>query len=186
MLRPTLILCVALAPGLSGAAERTPLTPGTGAGGTRLGGAQADVRKQLGKPARSFPTHGGCSADTWRTDGEEVEVVYRSGRAVQIKVTSERFRTRNGLSTASPFAQIRRLHPHLKRTMYLYDMETGKGLDYYDDVRQGIAFVFPGPTATERDNDHPSALIVHRVGQPAIPTEIKDPSNTATPAPAKK
>ncbi|MGV3722085.1 MAG: hypothetical protein ACO1SX_14335 [Actinomycetota bacterium] len=140
--------------------------------------------KTRGKPARSFTTHQRCTVDVWNSP-EKLELVSQGDRVVQISVASNRLKTASGLSTGSPRKRINGVHPHLKVTHYLYDTETGKGLDYHDDLTRGIAFVFTNTASEDPETDKPTAIIVHRAGRAAIPTDIQDPSNTGTVAPTK-
>src|SRR5262249_15346473 len=104
----------------------------------------------------------------------ELEAVYENGRAVQLRSSSESFHLSKGSKS------LQRALPRLKSTVYLYDRESGRGVDYRDDVKGGIAFVFRVPPIKGSETDQPLAIIVHRRGQPAIPTDVKDPSHTGS------
>jgi hypothetical protein len=191
MLRPVhAVLALALLPLSPAAAQKGTITPGGSIGRTRLGESRAALRQRFGKPSRSSATHLGCTLDQWddSRDGSQFEAVYQSGRVVQLKTSADRFATGKGLSTASNYARIRRVYPRLKITNYQRDTETGKGFDYCDDVRGGIAFVFATPTTLDRNREKPWLILVHRRGHAAIPTEVPDPSNIGilTPDPQKR
>jgi hypothetical protein len=187
---------VALMSGAPARGAQNLVTPGLAAGPLRLGATRASIRQVLGKPAKTFKTHGGCTADWWETpNGQVTEVVYRSDRALQIAVASKRFATQRGVSTNLPYRRLRRAYPRGKRTTYLFDTnpESGKGLEYYDDVRRGIAFVFYAPTnhdpaSTGIDSEKPWLLVVHERGRPAVPTVgqgIEDLNNQEMRQPAR-
>lgn len=175
-------------------ARSSRVTPGVSIGSLRIGSTRQVIRKLRGRPTRTSRTHRGATADAWRTGNSVLltEVVYRAGRAVQIAVSSRSFATRRGASTGSTLAHIRRSFPHLKETTYSFDTESGKGLSYFDDVRQGIAFVFYAPTNHEpgtesMEEQHPWLLVVHRRGEPGVPTRVEqgvaDLGNAAAQAP---
>lgn len=158
------------------------IVPAVRIGSILIGDSQKDVHRKLGKPVRSFTTHGSRAADLWQfgSVAEEIEVVYRNRRVVQIKTSIETFKTAQGVSTASVLSTIKRLHPRLESTIYLLDNESGNGLEYHDDVRGGITFVVPVPWKESAKPEKPWLILVHPAGQRAIPTDIKDPTNRAT------
>jgi hypothetical protein len=165
----------------TGASADSRIVPAVRIGDVRLGDSQARVRAKLGKPERSYTTHGGRRMDRW--EGRRFEVVYKARKVVQISTYIDRYKTASGLSTATTLATVKRLHPRLKRTTYFFDTkdptdnETGEALEYYDDVRGGITFVVPRPWKQADIPEKPWIVIVHPSGRRAIPTEIPDPTH---------
>lgn len=62
----------------------------------------------------------------------------------EIRVTSRRFHTANGISTASTLAQVRRRFPDARRR-FPDARPMGGAPNLYDDKRHGIAFEFAQP-----------------------------------------
>lgn len=186
----TLLVLALLAGAVPGAAGDAVVKPGESIGSLKLGSPRTSFLKMNGKPTITGKAPGGGTADVWRSTPQElaVEVVYRSNRAIQIAVSSPEFVTRNGLSTASTFQRIRSRLSNARHTTYFFDKESGKGLSYVDDVKGGLAFVFFAPTSHEpgtdgMDEQHPWLLMIHRPGEPGVPTRvgqgIEDPKNSA-------
>jgi hypothetical protein len=163
-------------------AENTRITPGQSIGEIRLGDSRAAVRRKLGKPSKTFTSHGRRAVDHWERQSalDEVEVVYEGDKACQIEVSADRYKTVSGLSPAGTLASVKSVYPKLRSTFYLYNTEDGKGLEYYDDIRRGIAFVFTSPDTKTPQEKGIRTVLVHRPGRRAIPTLIKDLTNVAT------
>lgn len=156
--------------------------PGRSLGDIELGQSRKSVKEQLGPAHKTFSTHGKRTAEVWRdtADGTEMEVVYQQDRVVQVKASAKEFRDPTGIGPGASLTRIQRAYPGIRRTNYLFDNESGKGLDYYDDVRRGIAFVFPGPDAKPARRRKAWSVIIHHPRSKAIPTEVKSLSNTGT------
>ena len=169
----TLIICAPLS------AQDYTIEPARGIGKIKLGSPRQAVHQVLGKPTRTFRTHNRLMADSWSNNktGNELEVVFQADKAIQIKVSSSSFSTPEGASTSKSLAQIQGLYPSLKKTTYFFDEENGRGLDYFDDIKRGIAFVFFSPTSEPPESQKPWVIVVHTSGKQAIPVEIKDPKN---------
>ena len=160
---------------------------GSRIGEVRLGDSQSSVRKrfekvELSTPFRSYQTHGGCTADSWtrQSDGSTLEVVYKGRKVVQVEHNADGYKTQKGVSVNSTLAAVKKAYPHLKSTTYFFDEEDGKGQTFYDEIQQGIAYVVPSPWLESDKPEKPVTIIVHRPGKPAIPIDIKDPSNRST------
>src|ERR1043165_5993000 len=68
------------------------IVPGDHIGKVKLGARQTEVRRILGKPSRSMPSHGGRSLESWvLASGQGFEAVYEGGRVVQLKTSSGSF-----------------------------------------------------------------------------------------------
>ena len=156
--------------------------PGKGLGDIDLGQSRKSVKEQLGPPDKSFATHGKRVGEVWRdtSDGTVMEVLYEAGRVTQVKVSAKEYRDAKGIGPGVSLERVLRAYPKLKRTTYLYDDQTGKGLDWYDDVERGIAFVFTAPDTNSPRQRKARYVVVHATRRRAVPTEIKSLGNTAT------
>lgn len=153
--------------------------PGRRVGKIEIGASRDAVHRLLGKPAKMFSTHKKLVVDSWSNNktGNQLEVIYQAGNVVQIKVSSPRFSTPDGVSTNSSLAEVRRAYSPLKKTTYFYNEESGRGLDYLEDPQRGVTFVFASPSTDPPETLKAWVIIVHRPGSRAIPVEIKDPTN---------
>jgi hypothetical protein len=152
--------------------EEFTVLPGERIGKLKLGARQAGARRIMGKPKRTLPTHGGRTLDSWpQPSGKELEAVYQGGKIVQLKSSSASFHF------GKESMPLNKALPRLKSTIYLYNRESGRGVEYRDDVKRGVAFVFRVPSSNESGKNQPLAIIVHKRNQPAIPTDVKEPSN---------
>lgn len=155
--------------------------PGKSLGDIELGQSRKSVKEQLGPADKSFSTHGKRQAEVWRdtSDGTLMEVLYERGRVSQVKVSAKEYRDAKGIGPGASLEKVQHAYPKLKRTTYMYDDETGKGMDVYDDVERGIAFVFNVPDAAPPKERKVWYVVVHAPKRKAIPTEIKSLANTA-------
>ena len=85
-----------------------------------------------------------------------------------MKVTSPSFSTPEGLTTNSTLAEVQKHHGNLRKTRHFVHGSGGGLIDYYDDVRRGIAFEFTS-VASETPDFKPYAIVVHRPGKLVIP-----------------
>ena len=162
--------CLLLMIALPVAAQDFKIEPGRKIGKIVLGMTRPVVHQTLGKPAASYRLSGGkWTGDVWMANtGNDVRIVYRAGKVIQVKVTSSSFSTPEGLTTNSSLAEVQKHHGNLRKTRHFVHGSGGGLIDYYDDVRRGIAFEFTS-VASETPNFKPYAIVVHRPGQHVIP-----------------
>ena len=167
--RLTLSSCFLLLVAISVAAQDFKIEPGRKIGKIELGASRQVVHKILGKPSATYRAPGRLAGEVWMaTTGNDVRIVYRGGRVIQIKATSSSFATPEGLTTNSSLAEVQKHYGNLNQTRHFVHGSGGGLIDYYDDVRRGIAFEF-----TALDSETPSfklyAIVVHRAGQRVMP-----------------
>jgi dUTPase len=151
------------------AAQDFKIEPGRRIGKIELGASRAVVHQTLGKPSATYRAPGGMSGEVWMaTTGNDVRIVYRNGRVVQIKATSSSFATPEGLTTKSSLAEVQQHYKNLVKISRFAHGSGGGLIDYYDDVRRGIAFEFTS-VDSETPNFKPYAIVVHRPGQRVMP-----------------
>ncbi|WP_146171781.1 hypothetical protein [Flavobacterium magnum] len=147
------------------------ITPGVAIGLTAI---EDDTSKleMLGTPDQSDAAMGkawmtwyGKKTDSMRDelniyttykDNELKEKVVR-----QIRVTSAEFKTKNGISTESAFAEIMQAYPRLQTVAKYDNSDTKIETTIYDDVASGIAFEINNPFGKSRC----AAIIVHPKGK---------------------
>jgi hypothetical protein len=146
-------------------ADTFTIRPGVGINHIRLGMTAPKLRQLLGEPTRDFRTHGGRKVESWLiASGDEWEAVYQSDKVVQLKATADDFRV-----VGKSLSPSRR-----KSAIYLYDSDSGRGVQYLDYVSGGVAYLYPLVQNGER---RATAIVVHRKGHPAIVTDVKDLTN---------
>jgi hypothetical protein len=165
----TLASCLLLLFALSAAAQDFKIEPGRRIGKIELGASRQTVHQTLGKPSATYRAPGRLTGEVWMaTTGNDVRIVYRGGRVVQIKVTSASFVTPEGLTTNSSLVDVQKHHKNLVKTSRFVHGSGGGLINYYDDVRRGIAFEFTA-VDSETPNFKPYAIVVHRAGQRVMP-----------------
>jgi predicted mannosyl-3-phosphoglycerate phosphatase (HAD superfamily) len=102
-----------------------------------------------------------------------VRIIYRGGQVIQVKVTSASFKTPEGLTTASSLAEVQKHYRKLRKSRRFINDSGGVMIDYYDDVRRGIAFEFTS-LDSETGEFKPYAIVVHRPGERVIPENSEE------------
>ncbi len=154
---------------LAVAAQDFAIKPGRSIGKIELGASRRAVHDALGKPGGSYRMSGGLSGEYWSANtGNDVRIIYRAGKVVQIKITSQSFSTPEGLTTASSLADVRRSYRRLRKTLHFVRGSGGGFIEYYDAVREGISFEFVA-LSSDTDNFKPYAIIIHQPGRRVIP-----------------
>lgn len=164
------IACLALLFAVSTAAQDNDIVPGERIGKIEIGMSRQAVRSTLGNPAGTYSLRArGFKGEYWISsdNSNTLRVIYDgAGSVYQVSVTSTRFTTPEGLTTQSSLADVRSHYRNLRVLRY-----AARGnIDYYDAVRQGIAFEF-----TERYDAHTAqamrlyAILIHKRGGSVMP-----------------
>lgn len=149
--------------------------PGERVGRVFIGDTKGAVVRRLGPPSRTFTLGRGLNSQLWRskrpgdTGGRNtLEVVYRGGVTTQIEGTSLVWQTPSGLSLSSTRAQWEdRLGTPSVST---FDYDNGSRKRYLDWRRAGIALELVQAGDTNSDDWTYQKIIVHRRGNPVVPT----------------
>lgn len=168
-------VCLITLAALAVAAQDFAVKPGRGIGKVELGMSRRAVHDALGKPGGAYRMSGALTGEYWQAHtGNDVRIVYRAGKVVQIKITSPRFSTPEGLTTESSLADVRRHYRRLRKTRHFVHGSGGGGLiEYYDAVREGISFEFVS-RASETLDFKPYAIVVHQPGRRVVPENDED------------
>jgi hypothetical protein len=162
---------LALLCAISVAAQDFEIEAGRRIGKIELSMTRQQVHQKLGKPGGSYKMGRGLVGEYWSSPtgtGNDVRIVYRGGKVIQIKVTSPSFKTPEGLTTESGLAEVRQSYQNLKKTRHFVHGSGGGLIEYYDDVRRGITFEFTAPDS-ETPDFKPYAIVVHLPGRRNIP-----------------
>jgi hypothetical protein len=151
------------------AAQDYDIAPGNRIGKIEIGMSRQAVHNTLGNPSGVYRMRArGYRGEYWISSSDNtLRVIYDvAGKVYQVSVTSPRFTTPDGLTTQSSMADIKNHYRNLKVLRF-----TARGdIDYYDAVRQGIAFEF-----TQRYDAHSSqamrlyAILIHKQGSSVLP-----------------
>lgn len=169
------LLLLIFASATAATAQDFKIEPGLRAGKIALGISRQEVHRILGQPSATYSMQGKLTGDVWMANtGNDVRIVYRRGQVVQVKVTSASFKTPEALTTESPLAEVQKHYSKLRKSRHFVHGSGGGLIDYYDDVRRGIAFEFTS-VASETPDFKPYAIVVHRPGQLVIPENDEEP-----------
>jgi hypothetical protein len=144
------------------------IVPGRRIGKIEIGMSRQAAHGALGKPTGAYRLSRGYQGEYWISASDNtLRVIYdQAGRVYQVSVTSPRFTTPEGLTTESSLGDIRSHYRNLKALHFTARAD----IDYYDAVRQGIAFEF-----TQRYDAHSPqamrlyAILIHRQGSSVLP-----------------
>jgi hypothetical protein len=151
------------------AAQDYDIMPGRRIGKVEVGMSRQAVHSLLGQPTGVYRMRAkGYKGEYWISSSDNtLRVIYDvAGNVYQVSVTSRRFTTPEGITTESSLAEIKSHYRNLKVLRFTARAD----VDYYDAVRQGIAFEF-----TQRFDAHapqamkPYAILIHRQGGSVIP-----------------
>ncbi|MBD0327696.1 MAG: hypothetical protein ICV68_14760 [Pyrinomonadaceae bacterium] len=172
--RLIIVSCLVVLAALAVSAQDFAIKPGRSIGKIELGMSRRAVHNALGQPGGSYRMSGRLTGEYWAANtGNDVRIVYRAGRVIQIKITSPSFTTPEGLTTASSLADVRRSYSRLRKTRHFVRNGGGGLIDYYDAIREGISFEFVSLTFESQDFK-PYAIIVHQPGRRVIPENGED------------
>lgn len=148
---------------------RLMIVPGKSIGNISLEQTADNLEAILGKPDLSDAAMGKAWL-TWfskvsdTVTGNELNVYteYKDNELKekvvrQIRITSDEFKTRDGIATGMPLDGISKIFPAIK-LIGKYDTTTDYPVSVYDAVDEGIAF--------ETENSICTGIIIHKKGQP--------------------
>jgi hypothetical protein len=151
------------------AAQDYDIVPGSRIGKIEIGMSRQAVHSTLGQPGGVYRMRArGYRGEYWTSSSDNtLRVIYDvAGRVYQVSVTSTRFTTSEGLTTQSSLSDIKSHYKNLKALHFTARAD----IDYYDAIRQGIAFEF-----TQRYDAHSSqamrlyAILIHKSGSSVMP-----------------
>jgi hypothetical protein len=133
------------------------IIPGEKIGNISLGQNAGELESILGKPdvsdaamGKAWITWFSKVSDTVTGNELNIYTTYKDNEMMekvvrQIRITSNEFKTAEGLSTGKSLAEIQKIYPEIEQTGK-YDMETNTPVTVYDDTESGIAFEFEDNT----------------------------------------
>ena len=168
----------------------TLIVPGVSIGTMQLGDPHQKFVETLGKPMIMRQRSVGIEEAIWdlnpteadsskNPDNDRVHVIYASGKAIQIGVTSFKYRAPGGFTTRNTLAQFFQGFKNITPTVYkIKDVDDASEYElyFYDEVDSGIAFML----GTQDYFDHsskPYSIYIHRVGKPVMPDMGASPTS---------
>jgi hypothetical protein len=170
MFRRLLIaLCLMLIFVAGVAAQDYDIVPGSRIGKIEIGMSRQAVHSTLGNPTGDYRMRArGYRGEYWISSSDNtLRVIYDgAGKVFQVSVTSPRFTTPEGLTTQGSMDDIKQHYRNLKVLRF-----TARGeIDYYDAVRQGVAFEFTQRyEASAPQGMRLYAILIHKAGSSILP-----------------
>jgi hypothetical protein len=159
-------------------AQSYEIEPGSRVGRIGLGMTRQMVHRTLGRPQGTFHlASAAVEGDYWQSNatGDALQISYRAGKVFQIEVTSNRFRTPEGLTTGSSLREVRKAYRQLRKTGYFRDDTSGTAVNYYEATARGITFTFVNmDSTTDPGNFKPYSIIIHSPGRSAVTVDEGD------------
>ena len=151
--------------------EENTIVAGNRVGLVKLGMKENKVKATLGKDEGAYSLHSGLKVVLYQWQNPDklatMRVFYdRGDRVVQISATAPFAATTDGISLGSNLADIKEKHKSLECFKY---KTNDQRIDYYDDVKQGIAFEFAWPIEQGKTAKRLRSILVHGSGILVIP-----------------
>lgn len=143
---PILLSVVCLPLGATGA---DLISPGRCIGQICLDSTKSAVRSKMGSPTSSEAISKRHEADVWiskrNSKPQYLFVIYERNKVVDVHVTSNSFKTKEGISTSSNFSEIRNSFPNGRENEYVV-FSSGQNRVDWTVKDEGITFTFSGDT----------------------------------------
>jgi hypothetical protein len=164
---------VSLAPNLLPAfgAQDSTIVPGNRIGNIKLGMKQGKVTAILGKNDGAYSQASGIKVIMYQWNDLDktstIKAYFDPGdRVVQLASTAPLSFTADGVSLTSSLADVKKKYKDLECCKYrAKDLR----IDYYDDVKQGIAFKFTRAAEESSTSKRLTSILVHWPGNAVIP-----------------
>ncbi len=152
-------------------ASEYTILPGLGIGPVKLGMNRIQITETMGKRDGKYSLPSGIKVEyaEWKDPSKTstIRVFFnRAGKAVQFAFEADKPRTADGITTNSSLEEVTTKYPEVKRAKY---RAKASYIDYYDDIKKGIAFEFAGADIGGECKKHLYAILVHLPGKRVIP-----------------
>jgi hypothetical protein len=153
------------------AAEESTIVPGVRIGAIKLGMKQSKVTAILGKNDGAYSQASGIKVTLhqWKDldKTSTIKAFFDPGdRVVQLASTAPLSFTADGVSLTSSLADVKKKYKAVECCKY---KANDQRIDYYDDVKQGIAFKFTWAADEGSASKRLSAILIHWPGNAVIP-----------------
>lgn len=139
------------------------ITPGHCVGRVCINDTRKMVKEKIGIPSQKRKLPDAYEVEVWRSSKfkrpQHLFVVYYKGSVVDIHVTSDQFKTQDGISTLNKLSELREKYPHGEENEYSIFQTSHNRVDWI--IRdQGITF-----TAAGDAQGRIVRIAVHRIGK---------------------
>jgi hypothetical protein len=159
----TAIECSAASPG-----DDSTIRPGIGIGIVKLGMNRDQITRTLGKRDGKYSLPGNIKVEysQWKDPDKTMKIrVFFDEKGKVVQLVSEQApvpTTQDGISIASTLADVKKKYKSVQRLKYHANVTN---IDYYDDVKRGIAFKFAGTDLNAKTDKPLDAIVVHLPGR---------------------
>lgn len=165
------------------AADDSTVVAGDGFGIVKLGMDRDKITDTLGKRDGKYSLPNGIQVEysTWKEPGTDstVRVFFdAAGKVVQLSGHADSLATADGISTKSTLSEVRKRYPELRLFEY---RAKATHVEYYDDVKHGIAFEFAWADLAAKSNRRMYAILVHLPNRRVIPESDERPVKPPAP-----
>jgi hypothetical protein len=152
-------------------ASEYTILPGLGIGPVKLGMNRIQITETMGKRDGKYSLPSGIKVEyaEWKDPNKTstIRVFFSpSGKAVQFAFEADKPCTADGITTNSSLEEVTKKYPAVKRVKY---RAKASYIDYYDDIKKGIAFEFAGAAVGGECKKQLYAILVHLPGKRVIP-----------------
>jgi hypothetical protein len=154
-----------------GAKEENTIVPGNHIGAIKLGMKENKVTAILGKDDGAYSQASGIKVVLYQWNDLDMTSTIKAffdpgDRVVQLASTAPLSFTADGISLTSSLADVKTKYKAVECRKY---KTKNQRIDYYDDVKQGIAFKFTRDAAESSSAKRLSAILVHWPDHAVIP-----------------
>jgi len=160
-------------------ADDSAVIPGTRIGVVKLGMNKAQVTKALGAIDGSYQVTNEIKVEF--AEWKEPATTYtfrvffdKSEKPMQFGCEAPIPSTPDGISLKSSLTEVEDKYKGLKRSKY---KKADQSIDYFDDVKKGIAFKFVRAATDKETDKHLAALVVHKANRPVVADAGEMPSS---------
>jgi hypothetical protein len=172
------VLLQPVAVSATSAEDDTTVVPGVGVGIVRLGMNREQITRTLGKRDGQYALPGKIKVEysVWKDPNStpKFRVFFdEKGKAVQLVTEQAPVpKTKDGISIESTLKDVTAKYKQLQR--FKYQAKT-LNIDYYDDIKRGIAFKFANSDLNKKTDKQLDAILVHRAGTRFIADQGEQP-----------
>lgn len=171
------IACLSVKAAADDSASEFTILPGKGIGEIRLGMNRVQITETMGKRDGKYSLPSGIKVEyaEWKDPDKTstIRVFFnRAGKAVQFAFEADRPSTADGITTHSSLEEVKEKYPNVRRLQY---QTKGSQLNYYDDIKKGIAFEFKQIQVNGESKQTLYAILVHRPGRRLISGSDEQP-----------
>jgi hypothetical protein len=140
------------------------------------------ITRTLGKRDGKYSLPGNIKVEysQWKDPDKTMKIrVFFDEKGKVVQLVSEQApvpTTQDGISIASTLADVKKKYKNVQRFKYHANVTN---IDYYDDVKRGIAFKFAGTDLNAKTDKPLDAILIHLPGRRFIADTGEEPGSAA-------